>query len=460
MEQFTTNFCLTLLHSLWQTGLLVLIYFVLNASVRVAPKGRRNMLYALLLVQFALSIATFFLLVLPNSLFKNPTVFSPTAYFEPAAAIMKNWSVYLAAAYSCFVLMKIIAHFYYWHKLGAINRIKPGIDLRHFTRLKAFEFGIPKIEIWLSDSVHTPFTYGFFRPVILLPVALVNQLSMDEVETLIVHELTHISNNDYLLNFLLLVADTLFFFNPFMRYIISNIKLEREKNCDWQVLQFNYSPVLYAETLLKTATVNLNKNNWQITAVSRKNELLNRIKFFTKDQNLVKMKQKFNPISYAVLIFAAFFSLFIFSDKKQPGSALADVPVLLPGYRYELPARNIPVVEKTVELETMPVIEAAEKSLSTTPLIIETKGEKTREVVAQVQPAIKATYVSNSEPVVREVVIRDEDPADQKVTTYVFKSSFINGRWVAEPVMVITETSAKDSCPPINAEAIPFNAEQ
>jgi beta-lactamase regulating signal transducer with metallopeptidase domain len=38
------------------------------------------------------------------------------------------------------------------------------------------------VNFWYSDVVTTPLTFGYFKPVILLPVALVNQISTKEAE--------------------------------------------------------------------------------------------------------------------------------------------------------------------------------------------------------------------------------------------------------------------------------------
>lgn len=78
------------------------------------------------------------------------------------------------------------------------NLVKPPVDLKVFAIVKAGQFGIKRyVSLWLSNTVASPVTFGFWKPVILLPVALVNKLTISEVESLIVHELTHIKYNDF-----------------------------------------------------------------------------------------------------------------------------------------------------------------------------------------------------------------------------------------------------------------------
>ena len=61
MGNFSYSFCMSLLHSLWQAALLMLVYAVLEAGIKKhAPAFKRNLLYVLLLTQCILAITTFF----------------------------------------------------------------------------------------------------------------------------------------------------------------------------------------------------------------------------------------------------------------------------------------------------------------------------------------------------------------------------------------------------------------
>ena len=54
---------------------------------------------------------------------------------------------------------------------------KPPVDIRLFTKAKAIELGIKRqVNIWLSEHIQSPMTFGYFKPVILLPVALLNHI--------------------------------------------------------------------------------------------------------------------------------------------------------------------------------------------------------------------------------------------------------------------------------------------
>ena len=73
---------------------------------------------------------------------------------------------------------------------------------------------------------------------------------------------------------------------------------------------------------------------------------------------------------------------------------------------------------------------------------------------------IKAIQVSASEPVSKQIVIREHDPATGKIITYVFESSFEKEKWTAEPVVRAIENRA-DTCNESNdSEIKEFKAEQ
>src|SRR6187200_3020734 len=63
MGNFSYNFCVTLLHSLWQSALLYFLFLLLYpAFKKTTPLIKRNFLFQILIIQFLLSIATFLFL--------------------------------------------------------------------------------------------------------------------------------------------------------------------------------------------------------------------------------------------------------------------------------------------------------------------------------------------------------------------------------------------------------------
>ena len=184
---------------------------------------------------------------------------SPTAVLSNSSitlffTVIEPIFPFLSLAYLLTILylfIRLYRQYYVTQKLFStgIYKVKP--ELRVFLKHIAAQMGIKKeVSIWLSNLVDTPLTIGFWKPVILLPVAAVNHLSLQQAEAIILHELNHIRRNDYFINLLIACMDIILFFNPFVRILTHIIKNERENSCDDMVLQFRYDAEQYANALL------------------------------------------------------------------------------------------------------------------------------------------------------------------------------------------------------------------
>ncbi len=105
------------------------------------------------------------------------------------------------------------------------------------------------VRVLRSARVSVPTVVGWLKPVILIPVAVINRLPEDQLEMIIAHELGHIRRYDYLFNLLQVVIETLFFYHPAIRWMSKQVRQEREHCCDDLVLAQRDQPVLYARAL-------------------------------------------------------------------------------------------------------------------------------------------------------------------------------------------------------------------
>ncbi len=88
------------------------------------------------------------------------------------------------------------------------------------------------VAVLQSTLVKTPVVVGFFRPLILLPLCVVTGLPESQLELILAHELAHIRRNDYLVNLLQALVETLFFYHPAVWWLSRQIRHERENCCD------------------------------------------------------------------------------------------------------------------------------------------------------------------------------------------------------------------------------------
>jgi len=107
--------------------------------------------------------------------------------------------------------------------------------------------------VGLLDSavVEVPTVIGWLRPVILLPAGILGEMSPQQLETILAHELAHIRRHDYLLNLLQIAVETLLFYHPAVWWVSRRIRRAREECCDDLAAAACGDRVLYARALVK-----------------------------------------------------------------------------------------------------------------------------------------------------------------------------------------------------------------
>ncbi len=137
---------------------------------------------------------------------------------------------------------------------------------------------IKTVSVFVSDKISVPLTIGFIKPIIVFPVALVNQLSAEQTEAILLHELAHIKRNDYLLNILLCIVQSFLFFNPAIWLMKREINKYREQCCDDLVLDKTQHKLAYAHALLLIEESRSTQLTLSLASNGKKYTLLNRIK--------------------------------------------------------------------------------------------------------------------------------------------------------------------------------------
>jgi beta-lactamase regulating signal transducer with metallopeptidase domain len=280
-----------ILNSLWQGLILYIIYetiqiFYNNQSAKI----KHNVSLLFIFCSFTWFIGTFISKLFISD--KNFTLISestpanaPIHAFSPVREFLLYADTilpYLSVAYIFLLLFLTIKLFLAYGNVYFIsnkNLINAPSHLEIFSIKVAAQIGISrKIKIWLSHHVEVPATIGFIKPIILIPFASVNHLTVAQLEAIILHELSHIKRNDYLINLMIAIIETILFFNPFIVLFIKIIKRERENCCDDFVLQYQYDAHSYASALLQLEQSRTNHVQFALGAVSGKKQLLSRIK--------------------------------------------------------------------------------------------------------------------------------------------------------------------------------------
>ena len=106
-----------------------------------------------------------------------------------------------------------------------------------------------QVPLKLHAGLASPVTVGFWRPVILLPAALLSGMPVALLEALLAHELAHVRRWDYLVNLLQSVAEALLFFHPVVWWLSARMRAEREQVADALAAQALQDPQQLATAL-------------------------------------------------------------------------------------------------------------------------------------------------------------------------------------------------------------------
>jgi beta-lactamase regulating signal transducer with metallopeptidase domain len=149
-----------------------------------------------------------------------------------------------------------------------------------------------------STQIKVPVVMGYLKPIILLPIGLLNHLSTEEVESILLHELAHIRRRDYVINLIQGLLDTLFFFNPALLWVSSLIRLERENCCDDMAIRQTGSRQQFVEALVSFyAYTNPAPNQFALAFAAKESQLVSRVK-----RIVYKKNRTLNPMERGVLL--------------------------------------------------------------------------------------------------------------------------------------------------------------
>jgi len=106
--------------------------------------------------------------------------------------------------------------------------------------------------IRVSESIHTPMTWGAIRPVILLPTY-VDGWSVEQREVVIRHERAHIERRDWLWQAFAQVMTAVFWFHPLVWLAAAQMRREAEHAADDATLAAGVKAPDYADRLMAVA---------------------------------------------------------------------------------------------------------------------------------------------------------------------------------------------------------------
>lgn len=250
----------TFVHSLWQIAVVGLLLFII---LRLIPGRSAHIRYTIstmaLWMILMMSLSTFIIMlpeakesmafngqiILLSSSEQMSTTQQITAWLEARMPMML--SVWLGGV---LILMLRLAL-----SLGWIRHMRtasiPDAGLQQSLDVIIHRLRL-RIRTVASTSYHvqSPVTIGHIKPLILFPVAIINQLNPREVEAILTHELAHIVRHDYLSNLIQSFIETLFYYHPVTWWISRMVRTERENRADDLAVSWCGDQLGYAKALM------------------------------------------------------------------------------------------------------------------------------------------------------------------------------------------------------------------
>ncbi len=359
-----TNFLQSLgwaiLNSLWQLALLWVIYQIISSIFsKINSSIKSALAFSLLITGFSWFIYTF--LAVYSNQATDSTILSLAVVSTDGNQQLNEWlqqTLPLASILYLFLLLlpvlQFVRNYRYVQVIRKFGLTKMNVEWRMFVKKVATQMNIKKtVKIWVSGFVSSPVTIGFLKPVILMPLAAINQLTTQQVEAILLHELSHIKRFDYLINIIINIIQTILYFNPFIKAFVKIIETEREKSCDNMVLQFQYDSHEYATALLKLEKAENDYKPMAIAATGKKNNLLTRIELImgVKKKTAISFNKLAKLMGGILCIIAI--NAFLLVSKPENGTRLTSLNHIFSSFNF-VPGIQ-PYIKKVVDVTENPL---------------------------------------------------------------------------------------------------------
>jgi beta-lactamase regulating signal transducer with metallopeptidase domain len=277
LEFWNPAWTAAVLNHLWQSTAVAGIAWLLSLALRANPARVRYAVWMLASIKFLIPFA---LLVSLGSQWVKPVagwqvgsalytaadeIGQPfqQAHTPVATAVASAHPLHLfdfapavlAALWLCGFVTVLTMWIARWRRtVRAAKAAVPVYDGREVSALRCAEqvAGMRRtIPLLRSSRAIEPGVFGMFRPVLLWPAGISEQLADAQIEAIAAHEVEHVRRRDNLTAAIHMLVEAVFWFHPAVRWIGSRLVEERERACDEKVVEQSARPETYAESILK-----------------------------------------------------------------------------------------------------------------------------------------------------------------------------------------------------------------
>lgn len=311
-----------LIQSSWQILVLSLIVWPLSRlSIRSYPKFA-YILWVVILIKALIPIN----ITIPTQ--QIPVVaLSPviTGEFIQSATLSSNSSislnVILATVWGLGVLFFGVKLFLSESTHRKRMRLAEKLGLEPWFEDMKTELGLRRhIHLYISEHTHSPLMQGIWNVRIYLPQEYPSW-SLEEKQSILAHELTHVRRLDILVIYLQAIVRTLYFFHPIIWLVNDQIDLEREKICDDEAMEISRTDrEAYGEQLFKQLSSERGERPVPVLAggfFMSDSSLIKRFRYIKERRGSMKTKLKMYHVALIGLVSGMAILAACTSDESQ-----------------------------------------------------------------------------------------------------------------------------------------------
>lgn len=162
----------------------------------------------------------------------------------------------------------------------------------------------------ISHTIQGPVTFGFFRPVVLLPASFPD-MPAEAQRNVACHELLHVRRKDWLLTMLEEFIASVLWFQPAVWWLIAETRLAREQIVDAAVVSLTATRESYITTLFSLAKTKWGADFSVAPLFLRRRHLIQRVHALLTEVSMSRMRLLSSYCSMAVILAIAGGSIFV-----------------------------------------------------------------------------------------------------------------------------------------------------
>jgi TonB family protein len=263
---------------LWQATIISLLVSAAAMSLKRGTARSRYMIWLIAAAKFALPSALFVFMASQvgidfNSLFDSSDANAPaaTALYQVVAPVAQSsepsalsyeserghneiycaltgvWATGSAAIFALWLMRR--------RKFSLLIRdgkiMTAGREIETLDRVRAWLQVKRPVELIVTPTLIEPGVWRAWRPAVVLPASIADELTAAELEAVMMHEMVHVIRRDNLINSIQMFLCCLIWFHPLVWLIDRRLLAEREQACDERVLELGSASKVYASSLLK-----------------------------------------------------------------------------------------------------------------------------------------------------------------------------------------------------------------